>query len=365
MVATILVLGGYGNFGYRIAEVLARESDVQLLIAGRDAARAVEAAMRIGVNATSAVLDYRASDFADRLRTYRVDVVVNAAGPFQDQDYSVARACLAARCHYVDIADARDFVTNIGTLNGAALANDVLLVSGASSVPGLSSAVVKRYRDRFAELSDVELAITAGAKPPGTASLRSVFAYTGKRFLRFQRGAWRYVYGWQDARCIKFGPLGRRWLMNCDVPDLCLFPGAYRVTRSVVFRAGTGMSIATLSLWVLSWLVRARMIRQLEGAASTLQRLAQWLEPLGTRRSGMRVSLGGLDEVGTPQAVNWTLIAEDNHGPYVPCAPAIALTRKLVRGQLALRGAMPCLNLVSVEEILDACAGLKISVIEE
>jgi len=365
MSATILVLGGSGNFGARIAEVLAREPGVRILIGGRDGKRATEIAKRIGDNAAPAVLDYHDPEFANHLRSLCVNVVINTAGPFQHQDYSAARACISAACHNVDIADGRDFVTGIGALNADAIANDVIVVAGASSVPALSSAVVNRYRNRFAQILEIDHAITAGAKPPGIAALQAVLAYAGKPFLRWQDGAWRSVYGWQDARWSRFGALGRRWLMNCDVPDLQLFPNEYPGVRSVIFRAGTGMAIGTLVLWALSWSVRLHAIRKLEHIAPWLHRLAKAVEWVGTRRSGMRVTVRGLDQSRRPLEVTWTLVADDNHGPYVPCAPAIALTKKLIRRPMMERGAMPCIGVLSVEEILEACAGLKVSVFEE
>jgi len=36
----ILIIGGYGNFGSFIARVLARENNIQLILAGRDVKKA-------------------------------------------------------------------------------------------------------------------------------------------------------------------------------------------------------------------------------------------------------------------------------------------------------------------------------------
>ena len=60
-------------------------------------------------------------------------------------DHRVARACINQRCHYLDLADAREFVATIDALDADAKANDVLVVSGASSVPCLTAAVIDAY----------------------------------------------------------------------------------------------------------------------------------------------------------------------------------------------------------------------------
>jgi len=39
-----------------------------------------------------------------------------------------------------------------------------------------------------------------------------------------------------------------------------------------------------------------------------------------------------------------------NHGPEIPCTPALIIARKLARGELKRRGAMPCWNLFTLED---------------
>ena len=53
-------------------------------------------------------------------------------GPYQGQDYRLARPASPRGVHYVDLADARAFVTGIAALDEAARRAGVLVVSGAS-----------------------------------------------------------------------------------------------------------------------------------------------------------------------------------------------------------------------------------------
>lgn len=110
----ILILGGYGNFGKRIARALSRYG-LPLVVAGRDLAKA-EALCRELPKARPLRLDIH-SGLAEILMTEKPSVVVHTSGPFQDSDYSVARACLAAGVHYVDLADGRQFVRAFGQLD--------------------------------------------------------------------------------------------------------------------------------------------------------------------------------------------------------------------------------------------------------
>lgn len=355
----VVVLGGYGNFGRRICEALARDTDMELRVAGRDLAQAASLAQRLGGRCEGLALDLAAPDLAARLRGCGAQLVIHAAGPFQGQDYAVARACLEAGCHYIDLADGRDYVCGIGALHAQAQAAGLLLASGASSAPALAAAVVDHYCPQFAQLESIRHAITAGARPPGVAAMRAVLSYAGKPFRRWQDGAWQRVYGWLGLHSRQLPqPLGRRWLANCDVPDLELFPQRYADLREVSFHAGVGYLASMLVTWLLSWLVRLRLLPGLAPFARPLHALAMWMAPWGTRDSGMWVELCGRGHDGLPLRREWVLLAGSDHGPQVPCMPAIALARKLASGGVRERGALPCMGLLELGEILGAVPGL-------
>jgi short subunit dehydrogenase-like uncharacterized protein len=82
---------------------------------------------------------------AQELAALRPEVIINASGPYQTQGYGVARACIEAGVHYIDLADARAFVTGISALNDEAQRAGVLVVGGASTVPALSAAVTDAH----------------------------------------------------------------------------------------------------------------------------------------------------------------------------------------------------------------------------
>jgi NAD(P)-dependent dehydrogenase (short-subunit alcohol dehydrogenase family) len=364
--SSAVVLGGYGNFGRLIVAALAAERAHRVIVAGRDAQRARAVADAIGSRVEPAVLDIRASNLAEELRRLGASVVVHAAGPFQGQGYAVPRACIEARAHYVDLADARAYVCGIQSIDAAARGNDVLVVSGASSVPALSSAVVDRLRRQFSKIESIEHGITSGARPPGLATMEGVLGYAGKPIAQWRDGAWRTAYGWQDlARRTYPEPVGPRWLGNCDVPDLELFPRRYAPVRTVMFRAGVAMTVSMLSTWTASWLVRAGLLRSLVPSAPGLRRVALAIERFGSKSSAMHVTVQGLDSQSRPISRTWWLLAGNDHGPQVPCFPAIALARKLLRGEVSARGAMPCMGLLTVDEILAVGSGLDLHVVEE
>ena len=360
---TVLVLGGYGFFGSRIAAALASDSTIRLLIGGRDAARAAAAAQKLGLGAARGFgVDAHRADFADRLRALHVQLVIHTAGPFQGQAYDAPRAAIAAGCHYVDLADGRRFVAGIAELDADARQRGVSVVSGASSVPALSSAVVARYSPRFGELVSIRIGISSGARTPGLATVRGIFGYAGKPFRRLESGEWVTAYGWLDPqRHIFPAPIGPRWLGECDVPDLEVLPARHPSVRSVSFHAGFASDAGHIVVEALAWLVRTGFLRSAAPFAAPLQKFSRVLEPAISDRGGMFVSLEGKDTAGAPLALTWHLLAARNHGPSIPCGAAIALARKLARGERLPAGATPCVGMLSVEEYLESLAGLDVT----
>jgi len=359
---TILVLGGYGFFGGRICQSLSKDANIRLLIGGRSASRAQEMASSMGLDVSHGLaIDAEAPDLSERLSKLGVNTVIHTAGPFQGQDYHVARAAIAAGANYIDLADGRDFVAGISKLDTVARERGVFVTSGASSLPALSSAVVDRYQSRFSRLTAIRHGIGSGARAPGLATMRGVFGYCGKPFLRLDARNWITVHGWLDMRRHRFpAPVGPRFLGACDVPDLVLFPKRYPHVDSVSFHAGFASAPGHLFVWAGSQLVRLGLLASLVPLVGPLHRISQWLESFVSDKGGMFVSMEGEDLDGRAQTLTWHLIAVNNHGPYIPCGASIALARKLAGGTTFPSGAQPCMGVLGVDDYLQALIGLDV-----
>src|SRR5262245_43842138 len=105
----VLILGGYGTFGGRLARLLADEPRVELLIAGRSLDRARAFCAKLRGAATRTPVHFDRDAYVDiQLRTIAPAVVVDASGPFQaygTSPYRVVEACLEHGAHYLDLAD--------------------------------------------------------------------------------------------------------------------------------------------------------------------------------------------------------------------------------------------------------------------
>ena len=244
----VVVLGGTGNFGARIVRALKDDRGIEVVAASRSG-KAVPGAE--GVRAV--VLDAFAADFGAKLAGLAPDLVIHTVGPFQGQDYRVAEAALAAGAHYLDLADGREFVCAFArAIHAQAVKAGRVALSGASTLPALSSAVIEQLRVPLRTLETVDIAIAPGQRAVrGVATLAAVFSYLGRPIPVWRKGQWVKAFGWMDIRRVPLS-FGSRWGALCEVPDLTLIPAQYPEVQNVRFHAALEFRLQHVVLWALA-----------------------------------------------------------------------------------------------------------------
>lgn len=357
MTKSILILGGYGNFGKRISESLAKQSDVCIIIAGRSFEKAQYLCEKLRAEKYPAelkpiALDIFSEDFPQQLKSLNPFLVIHTSGPFQGQDYRVPQACIDAGAHYIDLADDRRFVCDIAQLDEQAKAKNILVVSGASSVPGLSSTVIDHYAHEFSRIDSIDIAIAPGNRAErGQATVKAILSYTGHRIKIFENGKWINKYGWMSPRKIDFGnTVGKRLLANVDVPDLELFPARYTPVKTVNFQAGLELTFLHWGMVAMAWLAKKGIVKNWSPLVKPIVATSNWFIRLGTDVGGMIIKINGLDANGAPKEILWRLTAERGVGPYIPTLSGIILAQQLIEAKNFNAGATPCLGLYSLAD---------------
>jgi saccharopine dehydrogenase-like NADP-dependent oxidoreductase len=170
--------------------------DTQIFIAGRnfDSAKTASENLqrRYPAHKIEPVeLDINSSNFSEILHRLKPKVLIHTVGPFDDaQGYRTAKICIANGIHYIDLADNRTFVTKIVDLNNDAMKKNTVVISGASTVPGISFPVVRHLMSNLdaskCDPHTVKFFINPGNKSlAGVSTLASVMSYCGKPFSRF------------------------------------------------------------------------------------------------------------------------------------------------------------------------------------
>lgn len=357
MTKAILILGGYGNFGKRISESLAKQSNVFLLIAGRSFEKAAQLCERLKSEKAFAelkpvVLDIFSEDFLQQLKTLNPFLVIHTSGPFQGQDYRVPQACIDVGAHYIDLADDRKFVCNIATLDAQAKTKNLLVVSGASSVPGLSSTVIDHFCKEFSRIDFIDIAIAPGNRAErGEATVKAILSYTGHNIKVFENSEWINKFGWMSPRKIDFGKtVGKRLLANVDVPDLELFPTRYAPVKTVNFQAGLELPFLHWTMVAMAWLAKKGIVKNWSPLVKPIVATSNWFINLGSDIGGMMININGVDINQQPKEILWRLTAERGVGPYIPTLSAIILAEQLIEDKPFDACATPCLGLYSLAD---------------
>jgi len=360
----IMVLGGYGNFGKRISKALAAKG-IDVLIVGRSFEKSERLATEIGKSATPLCFDVP-GELGAFLAVHRPDAIINTVGPFQHQGYETARIAIAHGVHYVDLADGREFVCGISELDASAKKAGVAVISGASTVPALSDAVVREYRGEFSSLEQMRYGISPGqGAERGLATTQGILSYVGKPLSPFPSIKKR-VFGWQNLYRQFYPGLGNRWMANCEIPDLDLLPQRHDI-KTIQFSAGLELAPLHLGLWAMSWVIRFGVPIKLQNFAGPLLKISNWFNGFGSSDGGMHVLLSGksASDPKTQIERSWFIIAKDGDGPHIPTIPAILLAQRIAGGDGPPAGAYACVGLVSLTDYVTELQDKKIEVVTQ
>lgn len=345
----VLIIGGYGRFGARLVRLLARESALELIIAGRSGQKAERLAAEPAAARLTPLTFDRTRDPHGQIARLAPHMVVDAAGPFQHygaEPYAVAEGALKARAHYFDLADDPGFVTGIARLNTEALAAGRAALSGASSVPALSFAAARTLLPAFSSVDGY----TGGISPAPSASvglslIKAITSYAGKSIGVIRDGRPAFAPGLIDSLTHQIGfegvvPLSPRRFSLVDVPDLLLAREVFPGLKTLWFGAAPQPEFGHTALSAAAQLVSAKLLPSLVPFSRVIEPLANRLT-WGEARGGMFLRLTGLDHMGKRADLSWNLIAEDDAGPNIPAMAAAALIKRCLAGNPPEPGARP------------------------
>ena len=345
MTKKILILGGYGTCGRRIAEILMQEPGAECVIGGRDAARGQLVSATLGIPFVTVDIQRQASLNA---ALDGIFAVVNTCGPFRPHDYVVAERCARRGVNYVDMADETSYILGIQGLSGRAVEGHVSLVSGAGSGLVFSSVLAAAIAPGFDTITDIEIAALSGNRNPrGLASMQALLAAQARRARIFEGGAWQEVPGYTRGRTVALPePFGRHRLYVADAPEIEILGKRYGA--GVTYR--TGLELAVLNR-VHAWLGslnRLGVIADPARYARGLHAVQKGLRRFGKAAFGLRVVLRG-ERGGQPFMRNAALVVCED-GLSTLCSPAVALVRKWMAGG-GEPGAFPCSGVLTLADM--------------
>lgn len=343
----IIILGGYGLFGGRLVELLSDIADLEIVVCGRDLAKATKFCKGINGRAKVWPIAFDRNALVAHIGQIAPQIVVDASGPFQDYGkdrYSVVRTCIDAGVNYLDFADGADFVFGISQFDQQARKTGVVVLSGVSSFPVLTAAVIRE----MARHMDV-VSVSGGIAPSpyagiGLNVMRAVAGYAGAPVKLVRNGVEAEGIGIGESMRFTIAPPGKLPLNNLhfslvDVPDLRVIPREHKTIRDIWMGAGPVPEVLHKSL---NFMAKARSSLRLPSLAPLAPIFYRVLNlcRFGEHRGGMFVRAKGLKNQ-RPFEISWHLLAEGDDGPYIPSMAIEAVIRKFLAGDKMEPGARP------------------------
>jgi len=326
---TVLIIGGYGQFGGRLSRRLRKTPELKVLVGGRTMSKAAALCEIYKGNLEPVLFDSK-GDLDTQLKTLSPWLVVDAAGPFQAKfraGYGLAKACITRGIHYIDLSDSGPFTQGIADLDAAAKQTNAAVISGASSVPALSSAVVDAAQNQFSQIDSIEGGISPGGKIDiGLSVTQAVLSYLGRPLKIFRGGVWESETGYSRVHKHTIALEGekplRRWFGLCEAPDEILFPDHYKGVQTVRFYGSQELWVIHQSIVILAWLQKRGFVKNLDKRAKFFAWWGTQLGKFASERGGMFMMIKGKDKAGADISQQWNLIASEGDGPFIPILAA-------------------------------------------
>lgn len=337
----ILIAGGYGVVGRRIAGELAPDYPGRIIVAGRSLAHANEAAAAIGHGVRGRQLDVtEQASIAEALQG--VVVVISC---IDQPGRKLLWAALRRGLGYTDIAPR---MTELGRgrdyddIVAAARASGARLVLGAGIVPGISNVVVRALADRLGGTADeIQTALLLNANDvTGSASFDYFLQELSMTFAARIDGEDRRTRAFTEPRLIQFPPpIGARYAYLFPFSDQVLYP------RTM----GVGTAVTRLAIEP-AWLAGLLSVMTRTGAARLFA--ANWLRQSIARTRRDRPSAQGarfalrVDVRRGAQSCNATVAGRTQADAAAAGAAGVA--------RLLLEGAIPAPGAWMPEQVIES-----------
>lgn len=353
----VFLLGATGLFGGLLAQWLIKEGRFDVVCSGRNDATLNAFCAEHGGRFHA--LDREDDDAVlQALELLCPFAVIDCAGPYQaygEAPYKFAKAAIEQGCHYLDIADASDFVKGFSELNKLAKKKGVVALSGSSSTPAISSSVADVLVRDLDEVQSITTAIIPGNRAKRTMSvMRAILSQIGLPMQITRHGGVETVLGWAETEHFDLDVGGKRQIQGrlasiVNTPDVVFFPERYNA-KTVLFKAGSEVKFFHYVLVMGRWLVSIGLVKSLEPFTGIIRWIASWFEWMGSDEGGMKVSVLGRTREGIYERREWDLIANDGHGTKIPTLPVSIMLNNILDGSVEV-GARACLGEVTLDDL--------------
>lgn len=214
----IVVVGGFGFFGSAAARLL----------------RSLGAHPLVGSRRADGDLSVDANDEESIRSVLRPgDVVIDAAGPFQERDTTLIESACEIGFDVVDLSDSLRYARSVLALREKIEQSGVRVLTSSSSVSAVTASLIERSGIGDPEEVTIFL-VPASRRSASAGAARSLLGSIGREVERLQKGRLQLTPGWVESRSMVLPlPLGERQGYLFETADVLLLPTIWPSLRDV------------------------------------------------------------------------------------------------------------------------------------
>ncbi|NJD59489.1 MAG: saccharopine dehydrogenase [Anaerolineales bacterium] len=319
-----LLYGSYGYTGSLIAD-LAVQHELQPILSGRDNARLVKQADRLGVKYRAlSVDDPRALDVA----VSEVPLVLNCAGPFSRTYQPMVEACLRAGRHYLDITGEIPVFEALAAKDHDAREAGVMLLPGVGFDVVPSDCLASHLKRRLPDATQLTIAILGLGGGSSRGTMLTSIEHLAEGGVVRRDGKLLRVPLLGQVSMFDFGR-GPRAALNIpwgDVSTAYYSTGIPNIETYMVFSKRMWRMVPILRLFVglSGWPVVKRLFRWM-----ALQ------SPPGPSEEQLRTGLSRLIGIASNPAGQQVISRlETPNGYQLTAETAVAIVERVLKGEL-------------------------------
>ena len=258
------------------------------------------------------------------------DIVVDAAGPFQNRNTALVEAAIEVGFDVVDLSDSFAYARRILAIHGRINPSRVCVLTSCSAVSAVSAALVRLSGIREPVRISVFLA-PASRTTANPATIRSLLASVGSPVTVRRDGRLVSTIGWRTSRPFPWpGRRNARGFLT-ESADAVLLPEVWPSVRTVDFWVDTQLPLANAFLHTAA---------RVPGGPALVGRLSVVL-PAVARRLGAAAGGFGVEVEAPDGGVVRRVLSGSAQSYLIAVAPAVLAVRALAAGRFHHVGLVP------------------------
>lgn len=224
----ILIIGGYGEVGGKIAKLLLQSYPNRIWIAGRN----IEKAKDFCVQHKNLVRPLQL-DVSEKVHPEQLENVALVIMCLEQKDTAFAQLCLNEGISYIDITASYTFLKKLEALHSLAVQKHSTAIFSVGMAPGLTNLMAMHAARQLSSLEKMHISILLGAGDThGTAAILWILQQLNKPFSSYNN---QKVANFTNKRTVKFKKIGKRSVYQFNFSDQHTltkhFPSISIVTR--------------------------------------------------------------------------------------------------------------------------------------